>query len=273
MLKTKQTVVYKYLIYSRFFLTLVTLVFFCIPRFEFVYGADSFFQKNSEGMIRNFKIKDLPLAEFVREYSHISGKRIEVGGPWDQVLKGTVTLLVPHPISQETLDELFHQVLDDLGFAAIDTPGKSAWVIAHLRDARDSVIPVYDSKQFPDSWRLMTVVHQMKFLDADDLARTLRNFMPVSSRIIPATRTQLLITTVGTKTKEALELANLLDTEEAAKVAKNMTLPKKAQTCGNKEQKIEKLVVEKLEIQGTSSFENLLGNSAGNSVNTAGGSK
>src|SRR4051794_4669241 len=56
-------------------------------------GAPFALQKDSQGLIRPFKVKTFPLSEFTKEYSRLTGTHIEVIGKWETGLRGTVNLL------------------------------------------------------------------------------------------------------------------------------------------------------------------------------------
>lgn len=205
------------------------------------------FQKDEAGMIRPSKVKNMPLYEFVREYSKAMDVPIEVGGRWEDELKGSTTLFIHRPMKPEALTELFHQVLYDNRYTAIDAPGKKGWIIRRGRDARDDVLPIYDSTNFPESSRIMTVIHNLKHAPAEHIARHMRSFMPANSRIIPSF-SQILITDTGRNIKKMMEIVALLDVPAAEKVFRS-DKHLKAKECKEREQKIEKLTIEKLEVK------------------------
>lgn len=208
------------------------------------------FQKNEQGLVRPFRLKNVPLFEFVEAYAKLTGVHIEVGGKFNEELHGGVTLLVPHAIKAEVFDELFHQAVGDNGYSVVDAPGGSGWVLQRRREALDGVMTVYDSKSFPNSHRLVTVMHTLKHAPAENVARFLRTFMPPNSRIIPLLKSQLMIVDEGKNVAKALDLARLIDTEESAKWAESQTDSRaRDRSCGAREQKIGTLTVEKLEIK------------------------
>ncbi|MCM2279010.1 MAG: hypothetical protein NDJ89_13120 [Oligoflexia bacterium] len=205
-------------------------------------------ESDREGKIRPFKAIAVPLPDFVREYARLASKLITLGGSWEQELKGSVTLFLRRPLKPEELTEVFYRVLHDNGYAVVDAPAGNGWVVMRQRDARDAALPVYEIAEVPDSSRYVTALRELKHSDAEVLARVMRSFMPANSRVIPATRSQLLITDTASNIRRLNGLISRMDTPEAAK--KSRELPARAsrpRSCG--EQRIEKLVVEKLEIQ------------------------
>ena len=207
-------------------------------------------EKDSQGFIRPFKALSVPLPEFVREYGLITSTQFIVGGNWEQELKGTVTLFLRHPLKHEELTEILYRVLADNGYAIVDGSAGNGLIIERARDARDDALPVYEASDVPDSSRLVTVYHNLKYANAEDVSRTIRSFMPAISRIIPASRSQVFITDTASNIRKLNLVISRLDTQEAARKQGEAT-PRPfgpPRVCG--EHRIEKLVVEKLEIQG-----------------------
>lgn len=219
-----------------------------------VTHADARFrlEKDSQGQVRPFKAVSIPLPEFVREYARLTSTLITVGGSWDQVLKGSVTLFVRRALKPQELTEVFHRVLSDNGYAVVDAPAGNGWLIQRIRDARDAALPIYEQAEVPDSSRYVTAYRDLKYADADAIARMMRSFMPANSRIIPPTRSQILITDTASNIRKLNWVISRMDTPEVAKRLRD-SVPRAAppQTCG--EQRIEKLVVEKLEIHDSDS--------------------
>jgi type II secretory pathway component GspD/PulD (secretin) len=216
-----------------------------------VYAETRFhLEKDAQGSIKAFKAVSVPLPDFLREYSRLSGTPITADGVWAKELKGNVTLLMRKPLKPEEMTELVHRVLNDNGYAVVDAPAGNGWVIEWGRNARDAALPVYEATDVPLTNRLITVHQTLKYADSEGIARMMRSFMPSNSRIIPATRSQLLVTDTGANIRKLLPVIARMDTEDAAKrqrefLANYASGPQR--TCG--EQRIEKLVVEKLEIQ------------------------
>ena len=214
------------------------------------HGSPSFhLEKDSEGLIRPFRAVSVPLPEFVREYGRITSTQFIVGGNWDQQLKGTVTLFLRRPLKPDELTEIFYRVLADNGYTAVDGSAGTGVIIERTRDARDDALPLYESSEVPDSSRLVTVYRNLKHANAEHVARMMRSFMPANSRIIPTSRTQVFITDTASNIRKLNLVISHMDTPEAAKKQGEVTpgptgLPR---VCG--EHRIEKLVVEKLEIQ------------------------
>ncbi len=211
-------------------------------------------EKDSQGRVRAFKAVEVPLPEFVREYARVTSTVITVGGSWEQQLKGSVTLFLRRPLQSDQLTELFYRVLADNGYAVVDAPAGNGWIIERMRDARDAALPVYPAADVPDSARLVTAYYDLKYADGDGVARMMRSFMPPNSRIIPATDGKLFVTDSASNIRKISKIIARMDTREGAARQREAGVgaqPGEPRACG--EQRIEKLIVEKLEIQDSGS--------------------
>ncbi len=207
----------------------------------------TFLKLTPDGKVQPFSLNDVELRRFVEEYSKFRGT--PVYADW-KFITGKATLHLQHPISQETLDEFFHLVLSGNGHAALEVPGGKGLMIYRQRDARDLNLPVYDSDQVPDTYRLVTAVFSLKHLDASDTARTLRSVTPPQSRVLPVGPRRLLITDSGKNCRKVATLLRALDTEEAVAQGKKINGAGRPPTpqCPERVQKIDKVVVGKLEM-------------------------
>ena len=98
------------------------------------HGGETHFriEKDAAGLIRPFKAMAVPLSEFIREYARLSATPVA----WDREVTGTVTLYLRHPLKLEELTELFHRVLAENAYAAVDAPAGNGWVVVPARCPR-----------------------------------------------------------------------------------------------------------------------------------------
>jgi len=207
-------------------------------------------EKDPQGLVRPFKVIAIPLSDFIQEYARITSTTINSGSSLAEDIKGTVTLLLRHPLKQEELTEIFHRVIGDNGYAVVDAPAGNGFIIVRARDARDLAVPVYEIASAPDSSRMVTAYRDLKYVDAETVARNLRSFMPANSRIIPTSRSQILITDTASNIRRLNWIILKMDTEESVKRERDSTsanASRPRRSCG--EQQIEKLVVTNLEVQ------------------------
>jgi len=204
------------------------------------------FKESSNGIIEPFKLVGARLSEFTKGYARLTKTPISVDGTIEQDLKGRVTLFLRKPINREILKEIFYRVLYENGYTVIDAPAGNGWIIQRLRDARDSPIPVYQISETPDTARLVTVYMNLKNVYSEGVARYLRSFMPINSRIIPASPSVLMITDTGSNIIKLRSMIKRLDTKEAAEFEESEVDRVPQKSCD--ETRIQKLVVENLEI-------------------------
>jgi hypothetical protein len=127
-----------------------------------------------------------PCAKFVGE---LLGQRYL----FDSELHGKVQItggLEPTPSNAEIL---FTALLHQNGFTRVPVGGEAGtFQILRERDARDSVLPVIAATQeqgprLPAPWDMMTLKYKASNPDAvEEIARTVRGFMPASSRVVSA---------------------------------------------------------------------------------------
>lgn len=235
------------------------------------------FKKTTDGLIAPFKIKEESLYEFVSAYSRMTGLPVTTEGVTESEIRGKVTLFSPIPIREEALVEYFHQALFENGYTVVESAEKG-WVIQRLRDARDGVLPLYDSAQFPNTNRLIRVVHATHSRSAESIARELRAMAAATTRMTPTSDRQFIIVDSGRNIRRLLQIAEKLDTSAAAKADAQVKKEREEREfqeklCAAKEKKIEKLVVEKLEIHEKATIDVATSSQPSNRMGTKGGRK
>src|SRR5271154_753399 len=86
--------------------------------------------------------------------------------------------------------------------------------IARQRDARDKQLKTYTGDYSPDTDALITRVFPLKYINAEEVARTFRSFMPANSRIIPYEQTNtVIVTDTGSNIAKLGKMLEILDVE------------------------------------------------------------
>src|SRR5271154_724001 len=86
--------------------------------------------------------------------------------------------------------------------------------IARQRDARDKQLKTYTGDYSPDTDALITRVYPLKYIDAEEVARTFRGFMPANSRIVPYEQTNtIIVTDTGANIAKLGKMLEILDVE------------------------------------------------------------
>jgi type II secretory pathway component GspD/PulD (secretin) len=96
-----------------------------------------------------------------------------------------------YELTKENAEEVFTQMLEQNEFTRLPLGEEKAYTIVRSRVARDSALPIYsgDSQylpKLPQHWDLSTVRYRAQTTElVEDLARTMRSFLPANARVIP----------------------------------------------------------------------------------------
>src|SRR6202012_4553504 len=131
---------------------------------------------------------------------------------YDKDVKGTISMVANSPITVGDAWRAFLTALDTNGFALL--PSGSFLKITKQRDARDKQLKTYTGEYSPDTDALITRVFSLKYIQAEEVARTFRSFMPANSRIIPYEQTNtVIVTDTGSNIAKLAKMLDLLDIE------------------------------------------------------------
>ncbi len=128
-------------------------------------------------------------------------------------IKGRITIVSNSRITVSEAWKVFLTALDVNGYSLI--PSGKYLRIARQKDARDKQLHTYSGDFAPDTDALITRVIPLKFISSEDVARTLRNFVPQSySRMIAYEQTNtLIVTDTGANIVKLMKMLELLDVE------------------------------------------------------------
>lgn len=107
------------------------------------------------------------------------------------LLKGAIGATENFELTKENAEVVFTQMLDQNALTRVPLAEANAYTILRQREARDSALPRFDadSKTTPDipkTWDLGTLRYRLAHPElAETIARTLRSFLPATSRVIP----------------------------------------------------------------------------------------
>jgi len=159
-------------------------------------------------MVTDFNFPDADILDIAKSLGKLTGKNFIL----DKDVKGRVTIISNSPISVADAWKAFLTALDMTGFALI--PSGNYIRIARQRDARDKQLRTYTGDYSPDSDALITRVFPLKYIDAENVTRVLRSFMPSSSRIIPHDQTNtVIVTDTGANIAKINRMLEILDIE------------------------------------------------------------
>ncbi len=164
--------------------------------------------EGSKEMVTDFNFPDADILDLAKTLGKLTGKNFVL----DKEIKGKVSIITNSPITVSQAWKLFLTALDVNGLALV--PSGAYLRIAKQRDARDKQIKTYTGDSSPDTDALITRVFSLKYISAEEVARTFRNIVPATSRIIPYEQTNtVIVTDTGSNISRLAKLLELLDVE------------------------------------------------------------
>lgn len=169
---------------------------------------DSETGEGGRNVVENFNYPDADIMEIAKTLGKLTGKNFI----FDKDVKGRISIISNSPITVSDAWKAFLTALDMNGFSLI--PSGKYIRIARQRDARDKQLKTYTGDYSPDTDALITRVFPLKYIDAEEVARTFRSFVPANSRIIPYEQTNtVIVTDTGSNIAKLNKMLELLDVE------------------------------------------------------------
>ena len=145
--------------------------------------------EGSKEVVTDFNFPDADIMDIAKTLGRLTGKNFIS----TRTSKAASRIISNSPITVGDAWKAFLTALDINGFALI--PSGKYIRIARQRDARDKQLKTYTGDFSPDTDALITRVFPLKYINAEEVARTFRSFMPANSRIIPYEQTNTVIVT------------------------------------------------------------------------------
>jgi general secretion pathway protein D len=162
----------------------------------------------SKAMVTDFNFPDADIMDIARTLGKLTGKNFI----YDKDVKGRISLISNSPITVGDAWRAFLTALDMSGFALI--PSGKYLRIARNRDARDKQLQTYAGEFSPNTDALITRIFSLKYITADEVARTFRSFMPANSRIMAYDQTNtVIVTDTGANIGKLAKMLEILDVE------------------------------------------------------------
>ncbi len=173
-----------------------------------VVKVDDETAEGSKEIVTDFNFPDADILDIAKTLGKLTGKNFIL----DKDVKGKITIISNSPITVGEAWKVFLTALDINGFALI--PSGKYLRIARQRDARDKQLKTYTGDFSPDTDALITRVFPLKYISAEEVARTFRSFMPANSRIIPYEQTNtVIVTDTGSNISKLSKMLDILDVE------------------------------------------------------------
>jgi general secretion pathway protein D len=162
----------------------------------------------SKEKVTDFNFPDADIMDIARTLGKLTGKNFI----YDKDVKGRISLISNSPITVGDAWRAFLTALDMSGFALI--PSGKYLRIARNRDARDKQLQTYAGEFSPNTDALITRIFSLKYISADEVARTFRSFMPANSRIMSYEQTNtVIVTDTGANIGKLGKMLEILDIE------------------------------------------------------------
>ncbi len=159
-------------------------------------------------IVTDFNFPDADIIDIAKTMGKLTGKNFIL----DKNVKGRITIISNSPITVSDAWKAFLTTLDINGYTVIQT-GKYIR-IARQRDARDKQLKTFTGNYSPNTDALITRVFPLKHIEADEIARVFRSFMPANSRVIPHNQTNtVIVTDTGSNIQKLESILNILDIE------------------------------------------------------------
>ena len=169
---------------------------------------DSETGEGSKETVTDFNFPDADILDIAKTLGKLTGKNFIL----DKDVKGRITIISNSQITVADAWKAFLTALDINGFALI--PSGNFIRIARNRDARDKQVRTYTGDSSPDTDALITRVFPLKYIQAEEVARTFRSFTPPNARIIPYEQTNtVIVTDTGTNITKLAKMLEILDIE------------------------------------------------------------
>ncbi len=141
----------------------------------------------AEPVTLNLKAADL--SAVISTISEITGKNFIV----DPRVKGKVTIISSHPMKKREIYEVFLTVLEVHGYAAVPSGNKNTIKIIPVANAKQSAIPMANSKRPGKGDEIVSRVIQLENISASQMVPILRPLLPQQSHLAAYSPANVLI--------------------------------------------------------------------------------
>lgn len=163
----------------------------------------------------SFPQSEFTVSDFVLEYGRYKDVNIIFS---DGFKDAKTTLLGTKEIDVKHLESYLSHVLQENGYFKVSLVGSRTLNILPARDVRYRTMPTYtDPKQIPDSYDYVVYMHQLKHVEAANIARNMRPLIGRYGRIIDHTADGIVIADSAKNIKRVIEIMKALDTPQGGK--------------------------------------------------------
>lgn len=155
-----------------------------------------------------FNLQDVDLPVLVRIISNITGRRFILGAKARSI---KATVFSPEEVTAGEAYRAFLSVLQSNGMTVV--PAGRYWVVTESAGAAQESVPVYrDGESTPAEARMVTRIHRLRHVGAEEIANLLNRFKSRDGDVTPYPPTNtVIITDFGTNVQRLLLILQELD--------------------------------------------------------------
>jgi len=155
-----------------------------------------------------FNLQDVDLPVLVRIISNLTGRRFILGAKARSI---KATVFSPEPVTAGEAYRAFLSVLQSNGMTVV--PAGRYWVVTESAGAAQEAVPVYrDGESTPAEARMVTRIHRLRHVGAEEIANLLNRFKSRDGDVTPYPPTNtVILTDFGTNVQRLLLILQELD--------------------------------------------------------------
>ncbi len=162
--------------------------------------------KNFPDMIESFDYPNANIADVVKAISKLTGKNFIIG----QGVTGKISIIAPSKITVAEAYKAFLTALAMNNYTVV--PDGAFLKIRSLQEASKENIDTYSGAYFPHSDQLITRIIKLKYINADDIQKTLQGLINPNGNIeVYAPTNSLIITDLGSNIYRIQNIIDQLD--------------------------------------------------------------
>ncbi|MCB0349758.1 MAG: type II secretion system secretin GspD [Bdellovibrionales bacterium] len=162
--------------------------------------------ENFPQLIESFDYPNADISEIVKAISKLTGKNFIL----EKGVSGKISIIAPSQITVAEAYKAFLTALAMNGFTIV--PSGNFLKIRSIQNAAKESIDTYSGNYFPNSDQLITRIMKLKYINAEEVQKTLRPIVNQSGDMVAYSPTNsLIITDLGSNVERITNIINQID--------------------------------------------------------------
>lgn len=162
--------------------------------------------ENFPNLIESFDYPNADIAEIVKAISKLTGKNFIL----EKGVTGKISIIAPSQITVAEAYKAFLTALAMNGFTIV--PSGNFLKIRSIQNAAKESIDTYAGNYFPNSDQLITRIVKLKYINAEEVQKTLRPIVNQSGDMVAYSPTNsLIVTDLGSNVERITNIINQID--------------------------------------------------------------